>query len=73
MEIEYLGLIVSEGEVRMDPIKVTRVTEWLTPRTKHKVQSFLRFTNFYWHFIQDFSDNARALFDLTKKGLDWKW
>ena len=73
MEIEYLGLIVSEGEVRMDLIKVTGVTEWPTPRTKCEVHSFLGFTNFYWCFIQDFSDHARALFGLTKKGVDWKW
>ena len=57
----------------MDPIKVTGVTEWPTPGTKHEVQSFLRFTNFYRHFIQDFSDHARALFDPTKKGVYWKW
>ena len=57
----------------MELIKVTGVMEWPTPRTKCEVQSFLRFTNFYWHFIQDFSDHAGALFDLTKKGVDWKW
>ena len=57
----------------MDLIKVTGVTELPTPRTKCEVQSFLRFTNFYWHFIQDISDHYRALFDLTKKGVDWKW
>ena len=72
MEIEYLVLIVSKGEVRMDLIKVTGVMEWPTPGTKCEVQPFLRFTNFYWSFIQDFSDHARAHLDLTKKGVDWK-
>ena len=57
----------------MDLIKVTRVMEWLTPRNKHDVQSFLRFRNFYLHFIQDFSNHSQALFDLMKKGVDWKW
>ena len=73
MEIEYLGLIVSEGEVRMDLVKVTGVTEWPIPGTKCEVQSFIGCTNFYRHFIQHFSDHARALFDLTKKRVDWKW
>ena len=54
----------------MDLIKVTRVMEWLTPRTKREVQSFLGFTNFYRRFIQGFSDHSRALFDLTKKEVD---
>ena len=57
----------------MDLIKVTGVTECPTPATKCEVQSFLGFTNFYQCFIQDFSDHARALFDPTKKGVDWKW
>jgi hypothetical protein len=45
--IEYLGLIISEGEIRMDPVKVARVTEWPTPIKKKEVQSFLGFTNLY--------------------------
>ena len=47
LESGYLGLIVSEGEVRMDPIKVSRFMEWLTPRYKQEVQSFLGFMSFY--------------------------
>ena len=29
--IEYLGLIISEGKVEMDPVKVRGVTEWPVP------------------------------------------
>jgi hypothetical protein len=45
--IEYLGLIVSKGEIRMDLVKVAGVTEWPTPTMKKEVQSFLGFMNFY--------------------------
>jgi RNase H-like domain found in reverse transcriptase/Reverse transcriptase (RNA-dependent DNA polymerase)/Integrase zinc binding domain/Chromo (CHRromatin Organisation MOdifier) domain len=70
--IKYLGLIISDGHIEMDPVKVAGVTEWPTPKNKKEVQSFLGFINFYWHFIKDFSLHARPLFDLTGKDA-WKW
>ena len=45
--IEYLGVIVLEGWVEMDPVKVSGVAEWPTPRNKKEVQSFIGFINFY--------------------------
>ena len=70
--IEYLRVIVSEGQVEMDPVKVSGVAEWPTPWNK-EVQSFVGFVNFYQRFIKDFSHHARALFNLTKKDIGWKW
>jgi hypothetical protein len=57
-EVEYLGVIVSHGQVRMDPVKVTGVTEWPEPECKTDVQSFLGFCNFYRRFIHHFADIA---------------
>jgi hypothetical protein len=34
-------LIISEGQIQMDPVKVQAVTDWETPRKKWEVQSFL--------------------------------
>jgi hypothetical protein len=45
--IEYLGLIISENRVEMDPVKVIGVQEWPTPKTRMELQSFIGFTNFY--------------------------
>lgn len=47
MRIEYLSLIISEGQEEMDPIKVAGVVEWPEPMNKKQVQSFLGFVNFY--------------------------
>src|SRR3979490_1279701 len=71
--IEYLGLIISEGKVEMDPVKVRGVTEWPMPKSQKEVQSFLGFANFYRRFIKDFSSHARPLFDLIKKEVQCKW
>ena len=50
--IEYLGLVISENEVSMDPVKVAGVREWPTPENKTDVQAFLGFVNFYQRFIR---------------------
>jgi len=71
--IEYLGLVISENEVSMDPVKVVGVREWPTPENKTDIQAFLGFVNFYRRFIQDFSTKARPLFDLTCSEQVWTW
>jgi len=64
-QIEYLGLVILENTVAMDPIKVARVHEWPIPESRTDVQAFVGFVNFYRRFIQDFSTIAQPLFDLT--------
>jgi len=71
--IEYLGLVISENEVSMDPVKVAGVREWPTPENKTDVQAFLGFVNFYRRFIRDFFAKAQPLFDLTRSEQAWTW
>jgi len=70
-QIEYLGLVILENEVSMDPVKVVGVREWPTPENKTNVQAFLSFVNFYRRFIRDFSAKARPLFNLTRSEQVW--
>src|SRR5882724_11627761 len=71
--VKYLSLILSEGCMEMDPVKVAGVRDWPTPRNVTEVQSFVGFINFYRHFIQDFSHVTKPLHQLTKKGEEWQW
>src|SRR5262250_2857622 len=71
--IEYLGLVIAEGRVEMDPVKVAGVAEWPVPKSRREVQSFLGFANFYRRFIEGFSHHACPLFNLTKKDCQWRW
>jgi len=64
-QIEYLGLVISENTVEIDPVKVAGVRDWPTPENWTDVQAFIGFVNFYHCFIRDFSTIARPLFDLT--------
>jgi hypothetical protein len=72
-QIDYLGLIISNGAVRMDPIKVEGITKWPIPTMVKQVRSFLGFCNFYCAFIPKFSNIAQPLNDLTKKNYQWRW
>ena len=72
-EMEYLGMIIRQGEVRMDPNKVAAVRNWPTPTTLREVRVFIGFSKFYRRFIQDFSSIARLLHDLTTKDMPWQW
>jgi hypothetical protein len=71
--VEYLGLIISEGELRMDPIKINAVADWPTPTKVKDIQGFLGFCNFYRRFVLNYSALARPLFDLTKKDTPFLW
>ena len=72
-EVEYLGLVVRNGEVLMDPTKLKVVELWELPKSVKAVRSFIEFCNFYRKFIPHFSAIARPLINLTKKGILFNW
>ena len=55
------------------PDKVKAVVEWPIPSTVKDVRSFLGLASFYHKFIRGFSEMAKPLTNLTRKGQDWRW
>jgi len=72
-EVKYLGVLIGNGTVKMDPVKVQGIANWPTPLTIKDVRSFLGFCNFYRVFIKNFSDIACPLNDLTRKNEQFIW
>jgi len=70
-EVDYLGMIISENQIKMDPAKLEGIKNWPSPTTVKQVRSFLGFGNFYRKFIGHYADITRPLNDLTKKDLMW--
>jgi hypothetical protein len=53
--VEYLGLIISEGEICIDPVKLKAIQDWPLLRMVKDIQKFLGFCNFYRRFVKDYS------------------
>ena len=68
-ECVYLGHVVGNGQVKPDPEKLSAVKNYLVPKTKKGVRSFLGLTGYYRRFIADYAKLALPLSDLTKKSL----
>jgi RNase H-like domain found in reverse transcriptase/Reverse transcriptase (RNA-dependent DNA polymerase) len=71
--IEYLGMIIKEGKISIDAVKLGGIRDWPIPTTLKQTQSFLGFGNFYQKFISHYSELARPLNNLTKKDKKFEW
>ena len=68
--ISFLGYIISQGQIEMDPAKVSAVAEWPSPPTRKRLQQFLGFANFaYRRFIRGYSQVAAPLTSQSAKRL----
>ena len=72
-EVRYLGHLISEKGIQVDPEKVECVKRAKPPKSKPELQSFLGFVGFCRKFIRNFALIARPLNDLMKKGVKFEW
>ena len=72
-KVVYLGMIIEEGKISMDPGKLKGIQDWPTPTMVKQTWGFLGFGNFYWRFIQGFSNLAKPLNDLLKNDKKFEW
>ncbi|KAL5019435.1 hypothetical protein ScPMuIL_003480, partial [Solemya velum] len=72
-EVLYLGFIVSNAGVKTDPDKIERIRSWPTPCNITDVRSFLGLCCYYRKFVDNFSDIAVPLYNLTKKNTRFHW
>ncbi len=66
-ETVFLKVIVSEQSLCMNSIKVKVIVNWTTSINLKEIQSFVRFVNFYRHFIKNFSKLVKSFIQLTRK------
>jgi hypothetical protein len=72
-EIEYLGVIVRNGVLKMNPKKLESIKNWAVPNSPTEIRKFLGFTGYYRYFIPNYSQIARPLLHLIKKTTPWEW
>ncbi|WVZ70995.1 hypothetical protein U9M48_019622 [Paspalum notatum var. saurae] len=72
-EVSFLGHILSEKGVAVDPSKVESVLNWKQPESVTEIRSFLGLAGYYRRFIKDFSKTAKPMTSLTKKNTKYTW
>ena len=71
--IHYLGHIISEEGISVDPDKIEAIMNWPTPRNVIDVRYFMGLARYYQRFIEGFSKVAHAITSLQKKGINFEW
>jgi hypothetical protein len=71
--MEYLGLIIQEGKLSMDLVKLSRIQDWPIPTLVKQVRGFIGFANFYRRFIKKFSKLVLPLNNLLRKDTKFDW
>ncbi|CAH2084993.1 unnamed protein product [Euphydryas editha] len=71
--IEYLGNIISDGQVRPSPRKIDALVKSPIPNNVKQVRQFNGLAGYFRRFIPNFSRIMIPLYELTKKGAHWEW
>jgi hypothetical protein len=71
--ISFLGYIISNRGISMDPSKIRSILDWPAPTSLKQLQEFLGFCNFYRRFIPNFSPITRPLTLLLQKDVEYVW
>ena len=69
----YLGHIILDEGIYVDPEKIEAIMNWPTPRNVTDVRSFMGLEKYYMRFIEGFSKVAHPINSLQKKLIKFEW
>jgi hypothetical protein len=72
-QIHYLGHIISEEGIAMDPEKVEVIQEWSMPRNVVEVRYFMGLEGYYRRIIARFSKISHPITSMQRKEKKFQW
>ena len=72
-EIRYVGHLLTDKGVKIDPEKVKAVESMKKPENVQEVQTFLGFINYLAKFLPNMSEKSAPLRQLLLKNVEWHW
>jgi hypothetical protein len=72
-EVTFLGHVLLENGVVVDPSKVKDMLQWEQPKNVKDIRSFLGLAGYYCTFIENFSKISKPMTEFLKKGIHFKW
>jgi hypothetical protein len=70
-KVYFLGHIISNGGISVDPTKVREIVSWSIPSTVTEIRSFLGLAGYYQRFIEGFSKIAKPMTSLLENGKEF--
>jgi hypothetical protein len=71
--VSFLGPIISNGGVAVDPKKVKDMLSWNPPKDVSEIRSFLGMASYYHRFIEGFSKLVKPMTALLEKNAKFVW
>ena len=72
-EVHFLGHVINEKGIHVDPAKIEAIKKWEAPKTPTEIRQFLGLAGYYRRFIANFSKIAQPLTTLTQKNMKFDW
>ncbi|XP_073133958.1 uncharacterized protein [Henckelia pumila] len=71
--VVFLGHVISRDDVLVDPSNTKTILIWSHPTIVAEIRSFLWMSDYYRRFVENFSQIAKSLTQLTKKYVPFVW
>jgi hypothetical protein len=72
-EVLFLGHIINQDGLAMDPKKVAAILDWKAPKDVRGIKSFIGMVGYYRRSIEGFSKIASPMTTLLAKKVEFKW